>query len=228
MLAAFVLALPSVAEGAKQGWNAFPWLMQQSPMPKVFKDILVIGIVLANYICGLAGLTSTSRMMYAFARDGGLPFSKALAKVNSRHRTPVHAIWWAGALSIVATLYGDAFVVLSTGCAVFLYISYVMPIAAGLRAEMRGTWVKKGPFELGAASKIVAVLAIIGSCVLILVGVQPPNEKVGYLCVGMLIAMVAIWLAFESRRFKGPPIGDMVAKRTSEIAAAEQAVEHRT
>jgi amino acid transporter len=227
MLAAFVLALPSVAEGAKQGWNAFPWLMQQSPMPKIFKDILVIGIVLANYICGLAGLTSTSRMMYAFARDGGLPFSKSLAQVNSRHRTPVHAIWWAAILSIIATLYGDAFVVLSTACAVFLYISYVMPIAAGLRAEMRGTWVKKGPFELGAASKLVAVLAIIGACVLILVGVQPPNEKVGYLSVGMLIAMVVIWLAFESRRFKGPPIGDMAEKKHGGNAAGKRAVEQQ-
>jgi len=224
MLCAFVLALPSVEEGAKQGWNAFPWLMQQSGMPKIFKDILIIGIVIANYICALAGLTSTSRMMYAFSRDGGLPFSRALKHVSPRYRTPATAIWWGAVLSIVATLYGDAFVVLSTGCAVFLYISYVMPIAAGLRAEMNGNWLKKGPFELGAASKLVSFFAIIGCGLLIFVGVQPPNEKVGYLIVGMLVVMLVIWIAFESRRFKGPPIGDMIAKRQAEIAAAEKAV----
>jgi amino acid transporter len=224
MLCAFILALPSVEEGAKQGWNAFPWLMQQSAMPKIFKDILIIGIVIANYICALAGLTSTSRMMYAFSRDGGLPFSGALKQVSHKHRTPVNAIWWGAILSIVATLYGDAFVVLSTGCAVFLYISYVMPIAAGLRAELGGTWATKGPFQLGAASKVVSVLAIIGCGLLIFVGVQPPNEKVGYLTVGMLIAMLVIWIAFESRRFKGPPIGDMIGKRQAEIAEAEKAV----
>ncbi len=115
MLCAFVLALPSVEEGAKQGWNAFPWLMQQSGMPKILKDVLIIGIVIANYLCALAGLTSTSRMMYAFARDGGLPFSKALKHVSPKHRTPVNAIWWAAILCIVATLYGDAFVVLFNG-----------------------------------------------------------------------------------------------------------------
>ena len=224
MICAFVLALPSVEEGAKQGWNAFPWLMSQSPMPKIFKDVLIIGIVLANYLCALAGLTSTSRMMYAFSRDGGLPFSGALRQVSRKYRTPVNAIWWGGILSIVATLYGDAFAVLSTGCAVFLYISYLMPVAAGLRAEMNGSWSSKGPFQLGAASKIVAVLAIIGCALLIFVGVQPPNQKVGYLIVAMLIAMVIIWVAFESRRFKGPPIGDMIAKRQVEIAAAEKAI----
>ena len=224
MLSAFVLALPSVSEGAKQGWNAFPWLMSESGMPKIFKDALIIGIVLANYLCALAGLTSTSRMMYAFARDGGLPFSDALRKVSRAHRTPVNAIWWAAFLAIVATLYGEAFAVLSTACAVFLYISYLMPVAAGLRAEMAGKWINKGPFQLGAASKLVAVLAIIGCALLIFVGVQPPYEKVGYLLVAMLIARLIIWLAFEARRFKGPPIGDMIARRQAEIAAAEKAV----
>ncbi|MBX9630555.1 MAG: amino acid permease [Burkholderiales bacterium] len=224
MLCAFILAMPSIEEGAKQGWNAFPWLMQQSPMPKIFKDILIIAIVIANYICALAGLTSTSRMMFAFSRDGGLPFSRALKHVSRKHRTPVNAIWWGAILSIIATLYGDAFVVLSTGCAVFLYISYILPIAAGLRAEINGKWTAKGPFQLGAASKLVSVLAIIGCALLIFVGVQPPNEKVGYLIVGLLVAMAIFWIAMESRRFQGPPIGDMIAKRQAEIAAAEKAV----
>ncbi len=224
MISAFILAMPSVEEGAKQGWNAFPWLMGQSAMPVVLKNILIVGIVVANYLCALAGLTSTSRMMFAFSRDGGLPFSKALSSVSRKYRTPVNAIWWGAVLSIVATLYGGAFVVLSTGCAVFLYLSYLMPIAAGLRAEMNGTWTTKGPFELGAGSKLVALLAIIGCALLIFVGVQPPNEKVGYLIVAMLIAMGVIWAAFEAKRFQGPPIGDMIAKRQAEIAAAEKAI----
>lgn len=222
MVCSFVLALPSVEEGAKQGWNAFPWMMEQSGMPLIFKNLLIIGIVVSNYLCALAGLTSTSRMMFAFARDGGLPFSKSLRHVSRTHRTPVNAIWWAGILSVVATLYGDAFVVLSTGCAVFLYLSYVMPVAAGLRAELAKTWVHRGPFELGALSPLVSVLAIIGCTLLIFVGVQPPNEKVGYLIVGMLIVMGVFWVAFEGRRFKGPPIGDMIRARQAEIAAAEK------
>jgi amino acid transporter len=186
--------------------------------------VLVIVIVVSNYLCALAGLTSTSRMMFAFARDGGLPFSAALRKVSPTHRTPVNAIWWGAILSIIATLYGDAFVVLATGCAVFLYISYVMAIAAGLRSEISGAWVKKGPFDLGGLSKLVAVLAIIGCALLIYVGVQPPNEKVGYLIVGLTAALIVVWFVPGRRQFDGPPVGDRIAARQAEIAAAERAL----
>lgn len=224
MICSFVLAMPSVAEGAAQGWNAFPWLMQTSAMPAVLKDVLIVGIVIANYLCALAGLTSCSRMLFAFARDGGVPFSSTLKYVNPTHRTPTHAIWWGGILSIVATLYGEAFAVLSTGCAVFLYISYLMPVAAGLRAELKGTWTQKGPFHLGSASKLVAVLAMIGCGVLIFVGVQPPNQKVGYLIVGMMAAMIAIWWGLERKRFQGPPVGEVISAKQAEIKAKERAL----
>jgi len=66
--------MPSVEEGAGQGWNVFYyWLFQGSGMPGILSIILSIGIVASNYLCALAGLTSLSRMTYAFARDGGLP-----------------------------------------------------------------------------------------------------------------------------------------------------------
>jgi amino acid transporter len=164
-------------------------------------------------------------MLYAFSRDGGVPFfSESLRKVSPTHRTPVNAIWWAAILSIVATLYGDAFFVLATGCAVFLYISYVMAVAAGLFAEINGKWTKRGPFNLGGASKLVAALAVIGCLILIAVGVQPPNEKVGYLILGMIVVGVIIWYAVERQRFAGPPIGDIIAKKQAEIAAREKAL----
>jgi amino acid transporter len=163
-------------------------------------------------------------MLYAFSRDGGIPFaSNALRKVSPTFRTPVTAIWVSAVLSIIATLYGDAFFVLATGCAVFLYISYVMAVAAGLLAEGK-TWTQKGPFNLGGLSKPIALFAVIGCLILIAVGVQPPNEKVGYLIVGMIVAGVIIWFAVERQRFAGPPIGEAIAKKQAEIAAREKAL----
>lgn len=226
MVCAFVLAMSSVADGAAQGFNVFPWLMAQSPMPGFLRGLLYIGIVVANYLCALAGLTSTSRMMYAFARDGGLPASDALKKVSPIYRTPVTAIWASATLALLATLYGNAFVVLSTGCAVFLYISYVMPVAAGLLTEGR-TWTRKGPFNLRSLSRPVAVLAIIGGLILAFVGFQPPNEKVLYLTIGLIVALVAIWFAFERRRFAGPPTGAQITQRQAEIAALEARLRER-
>ncbi len=211
MVCAFVLALPDqtdasgkvvdgVSAGAAQGWASFNWLMANSPMPQFLRALLIIGIVVSNFLCALAGLTSMSRMMYAFARDGGLPASGVLRSVSPTTRTPGPAIWAGGVLAVLATLYGDAFIVLSTGCAVFLYISYLMPVAAAMLSEMGGHWKHKGPFNLGGASIPVALLAIIGCAVLITVGVVPPQQKVGYLIVIGLLAMAGLWASMESNR----------------------------
>jgi len=39
-----------------------------------------------------------------------------------------------------------------------------------------------------------------------------------------LLITAVVWFGFERRRFKGPPIGDEVAKRQAAIAAAESAL----
>ena len=223
MVCSFVLAMPSVEEGAAQGWGSFNYVMAQSPMPDVLRKLLYIVIVISNYLCALSGLTSCSRMMFAFSRDGGMPFSNSLRKVSPAHRTPVNAIWASAALAIAATLYGDVFWVLATGCAVFLYLSYVMAVAAGLVAEGK-SWTKKGPFDLGGLSKPIAAFAVFGCIVLIAVGVQPPNQKVGYLIVMMLVAMVVFWYGGLRTRFSGPPIGEAIQRKQAEIAAAEKAL----
>lgn len=204
MVAAFVLALPSVADGAKQGANVFPWLMTVV-LPGAAGRALWVGIVVANYLCGLACVTSTSRMMYAFARDGGLPGSRALRRVSPKWRTPVAAIWTTVALAFASTLYAPAYTTLTTACVIFLYLSYVMPAVAGFRAYGR-SWTRMGPFDLGARLyRALAVVAIAGVALLVWIGVQPPNEKaltVTLAATGLLAA--AWWLGVRSR-FKGPP-----------------------
>ena len=235
MVCSFVLALPDgtdsagnavdgVTAGAAQGWNAFNWLIAQVPMPSLLRSLIIIGIVVSNFLCALAGLTSTSRMMYAFARDGGLPASKTLSKVDPKLRTPGAAIWAAGVLAVLATLYGGAFLILSTGCAVFLYLSYLMPIAAAMRAEIGGNWKNKGPFNLKGASLLVGALAVVGCAVLIFAGVQPPQEKVLYLIVGMIVVMLVVWFGGLRNSFQGPPVGEEIRKRQAAIVAAEKAL----
>ncbi|HNP74137.1 MAG TPA: amino acid permease [Kouleothrix sp.] len=221
MVCALVLAMPSLDEGAGQGANVFYWLLGNSAMPGFLRALISVGIVLSNYLCALAGLTSLSRMTYAFARDGGLPGSNALKTVSAVYRTPVVAIWVGAALTVIGTLYAPAFTVLAAGCAVFLYLSYAMPIAAGLLAEGR-SWKHKGPFNLGAFSRPVALLAIIGGLILAWVGFQPPNEKVLYVGAALAVVMVVIWFAFERRRFEGPPTGEKILARQAEIAAIEE------
>ena len=81
MLSAIVLAIPDMDEAARQGSESFHWIVGQI-LPKQLWSVLALGIVIAQFFCGLATVTSASRMAYAFARDGGLPFSDHVRSVS--------------------------------------------------------------------------------------------------------------------------------------------------
>jgi amino acid transporter len=223
MAVSFVLASPNPAATAKDGANAWLNLYQHLPAPYWLKAVLACAIVLANYLCALAAMTSTSRMIFAFARDGGLPASQLWRLVSARFRTPVPAIWLTAALAIAATLYTPAFNALAAGCALFLFISYAMPIAAGFFAEGK-SWKEFGPFRLGIWSKPFALTTILGVIGLIYAGLQPPFDIVtGYL-LGFVLLLAVLWLGFECRHFHGPPVGAEIKRRQSEILQAEREV----
>ena len=221
-VAAYVLTMPSIQEGAAAGWGSFDYMWNASLMPQWLKVLLAVGLVVVNYICALAGLTSTSRMMYAFSRDGGLPGSATLAHVSTQYRTPTSAIWVSAALALLSTIYAPYYLVLAVACAVFLYISMVMPIAAGLLAEGGPKWSEKGPFHLGGLSKPNAILAIIFGITLAITGFFPPNEKVFYFTIAMVIIMPIVWYAFERNRFEGVPEGEKITARQTMITEIEK------
>jgi amino acid transporter len=198
-VAAYVLTMPSVEAAAATGYGttgaaigAFSYMWNASLMPQWLKIFLAVGLVAVNYMCALAGMTSCSRMMYAFARDGGLPASKTLSNVSTQYRTPTYAIWTSAALALLSTVYAPYYLVLAVACAVFLYLSMVMPIAAGLRSEGTDKWKEKGPFNLGGFSKPNAVLAIIFGITLAITGFFPPNEKIYYFTILFVVALLMV------------------------------------
>jgi amino acid transporter len=221
MAVSFVLASPDPAQTAKDGASGWFNLFNGLPAPVILKQFLAIAIVLSNFLCALAGMTSISRMIYAFARDGGLP--SALARVNPRYFTPVTAIWTGALLALLATLYSPAFAALAAGCALFLYISLAMPVAAGLLAEGK-TWKEFGPFRLGVWSKPLAVITVLGVLVLMYAGIQPPFDILINYAIGLVVLLLVLWFGIESRRFKGPPVGEEIARRQAVIAAQEKAL----
>lgn len=222
-LAAFVLAVPNMDEAAKQGWNVFFWTMDAT-VPAGIKYFLYLTILLAQYFCGLATVTSASRMIFAFARDGGLPASEALKRVSPVHRTPVAAIWTAAVLAVLFTAETSVYSTIVSVTVIFLYISYAVPIALGLFAHGR-TWTRMGPWDMGpAAFKLVAVLCILIAALIFYVGVQPPNDKALWITLVFLAVTAVVWFGLENRRFRGPPVGEAIRQRQAEIRAAEAAV----
>src|SRR5439155_21711227 len=92
MLCAIVLAIPNMDQAAAKGDGVFYWIMK-SVLPRPLYVVLFIAIGVAQYLCALAGLTSASRMAFAFARDGGLPGWRLLRRISPTSRTPAAAIW---------------------------------------------------------------------------------------------------------------------------------------
>jgi amino acid transporter len=193
-VAAYVLTMPSLEEAHAAGWNSFFYMWGASLMPRWLSILLAGGLVVSNYLCALAGLTSCSRMMYAFARDGGIPFvSDTLSHVSTQYRTPTYAIWVSVALALLSTVYAPAYLVLAVACAVFLYLSMVMPVAVGILAEGTDKWKEKGPYNLGALSKPNAVISVAMGVLLAISGFFPPNEKVFYFTLIFAVALLTFW-----------------------------------
>jgi amino acid transporter len=203
-----VLALPDLPTAFAEGAEVFPWLLARVA-PGFWLPALWLGIVVANYLCGLACITSTSRLIYAFARDGGVPAARALRHVSPNSGVPRAAVWVTALAAIVSTLYAPAYTTLSAACAIFLYLSYVMPIAAGSLALGR-TWTRLGPFRLPAALfRAAALLAVAGAGVVVWIGVQPPNDAALGALLAAVLALPAAWWLGVRRRFPGPPLTGM-------------------
>ncbi|PJI42992.1 MAG: amino acid permease [Rhizobium sp.] len=232
MLCSFVLMLPNMDDAAKQGWNVFFWAMDSQVNPTV-KEIMYFLIFISQFLCGLATVTSLSRMIFAFSRDKGLPGSAALSKVSPKHRTPVAAIWIGAILSVLFVWFTSAITIAGTpaysivvSCTViFLFLSFALPIALGFVAIGTPKWPTMGPWNIGAgAFRVVAVLVILAMALIFYIGIQPPNDWALPITIGFFVITAVVWFAFENKRFKGPPIGDEVARRQAGIAAAEKAV----
>jgi hypothetical protein len=108
---------------------------------------------------------------------------------------------------------------------IFLFFSFAIPIALGLFAYGGPRWPKMGPWNMGRAGYTVfALLSIASMVVIFIIGVQPPNALAFNATIGFLVLTAVVWFTFEKRRFQGPPLGDMIAKRQAQIAAAEAAL----
>ncbi len=231
-LCSFVLMIPSMDDAAKQGWNVFFWAFDARVNP-VIKEIVYLVVFVAQLLCGLATVTSASRMIFAFSRDGGLPGSKALSKVSPKFRTPVAAIWTAAILSVlfvwgsslVSVAGTSAYTIVVSCTVIFLFLSFIFPITLGLRAWGTSKWDKMGPWNMGRGLfTLFALLSVLAMILIFIIGIQPPNQWALYITVGFFILTAIIWFLFENRRFKGPPIGDLIAERQALIVAAEKAV----
>ncbi|MBI3185871.1 MAG: amino acid permease [Myxococcales bacterium] len=204
MLLAVTLAIGDLSSTAAAG-NPFIHVLR-SALGEGLGGALVWLVIGAMWFCGLSSITSNSRMLFAFARDGGLPASRHIAKVSSRFRSPHVAVWVSAAAAFGVALWADAYAAMVALSTIALYASYAVPIAIGLWARRSGRWANRGPWDLGRYSDPVNAVALAWVAVVTVLFVLPPNQLAGYTFGGCLLLLGALWHLAVRRRFKGPAV----------------------
>ncbi|HEY6293392.1 MAG TPA: amino acid permease [Terriglobia bacterium] len=166
--------------------------------------------VMAMWFCGLATVTSNSRTVYAFARDGGLPFSTLWKRVSPQHRTPGAAIWLSVIAAFAVALYSGAYPVVTSISTIGLYLSYILPVYLGVRARRAGRWRERGPWHLGRYSGAVNLAALAWTVFICVMLVMPPNQLAGETMLGVTASLAIWYFAGERRRFQVASSGKLL------------------
>ena len=140
LLLAAILAAPSLTNG-DLATGGLPYVLT-SRLGSTVGKVFLADVTVAISVCTLAIQTAATRMMFSMSRDGALPFSGALGRVNAVTGTPILPAVLTGVLSaalLVINLGTPAlFTDLTSACIVTLYAAYLFVTVPSLIARLRG------------------------------------------------------------------------------------------
>jgi amino acid transporter len=187
------------------------------------KAVILISTV-GQIFCGMACVTSASRMTFAFSRDGAVPGHNLWRRLG-KNRTPTWAVLFVCLCALIVTIPAYfpnhlgtpvAFFAVTSISVIGLYIAYTIPVF--LRWRM-GSEFKAGPWTLGNKYKWMNPIAFswVAICVVIFCLPFAPAgvffksgfewSAVNYapiVTIGVMAA-VTIWFVVSAKRsFTGP------------------------
>jgi amino acid transporter len=205
--------------------------------PAMFK--LVVFIATAGQIyCSTACLTSCSRMLFAFSRDGAVPGASLWARVNAAG-TPRNAVMISSTVAVALALPAlykapnslpVAFSAVVSIGVVGLYVAFAIPIWYRWKA---GDSFRPGPWTLGSKYKWMCLLAVAEiaytSVVMLLPGSPAGNPfddafhwtGINYAPIVVLGTLLLLWIGWHvsaKKWFTGP-------KHTIELPAGVSSAE---
>ncbi len=215
LISALILAMPETdpLKATVEG-GGVPFIL--SELSSWLQDFLLVIIIFAFFSCGTSVQGAGSRLAFSYARDGALPGSKWISKVNQRFKTPVNALLAGAAVTVLFALLVfatpakdikvwfvtypaniNALVSLVSFSVSGIYLSFLLTVIAAIVARKRG-WVAEGSFQLGKWGWTVCVLAAV-YLGLMLVNIVAPtglSSPRGYFNLDwitlLVIAMIAI------------------------------------
>ena len=198
--------LPAVLNARDAGGNEIPAVMVvlTTALGERAGVIFSALAAMAMWFCGLSAVTWSSRIIYAFARDGGLPGSGYWRQVHADHQTPAPAIWLCVVLGFLAAVYSGAYAVITSISTIGLYLSYIIPVWLHWRARGTERELGQGPWHLGRWSRVVNLLAMIWVAFLCVVLSIPDGFRTGRSILAVLV-MLGLWYFLRERKhFEGP------------------------
>lgn len=184
--------------------------------------LFVIGF-LASF---LALQTSASRLIWATARDGGLPGAKVLARLSRKRRQPVGPLLITTVVGTILFLLSNVAENLYTLMVNFtsgsFYLSFLFPLIGFAIVLVRKRW-KPGVFSLGRATIPVAMIAVVWAIVQT-INIAWPRAvyKEGYLdwsiVIGTAVLAVTGVLVYAGVRKAIPHVGGLEYRTPDERA----------
>jgi amino acid transporter len=222
-----LLAITFAAQSPKSGNGGSIPLLTEALGSGSLKAVLLISSI-GQLFCGMACLTSASRMCYAFSRDGAIPGSRIWSRVNQK-RIPFNAVIFmavcAGIITIPAyvptTVEGVgpvpiAFYAVVSIAVIGLYVAYVIPIYLRWRNADRFS---PGPWTNGAKYRWMNPFATVWVALITVIFILPTTPAgvpwrdefdwkfVNYAPLvtgGLLLAVGIWWLVSAKNTFTGP------------------------
>lgn len=146
-------------------------LASAQPVPPIIKVAvgssggafaLLVPIMVLGILCGVGCITASSRCIWAFARDGAMPGSGWLTRVNTRLGVPINAMTMSMIIHLLLGLiyFGSvaAFNAFSGVGVLTLNASYATPVAINVLTGRKQ--VKGAAFPLGAFGYVANIVAI--------------------------------------------------------------------
>ncbi len=211
VLMGLVAAVPDLA-AAGSYINPVLFILE-SRLGFVLGTLFFLVAVVAQFFCGMSSITTNSRMIYAFSRDGAVPGSRLWHSLD-RGRTPRNAIILSAVaafiLAVPSVISDVAYVAVTSIAVIGLYIAYVLPILLRLFARE----FQRGPWHLGAWSKLIGVISVLWVIFISVLFMLPTATPItvqnfnytGVVVLGALLILVIWWLASARSWFKGPHI----------------------
>jgi amino acid transporter len=197
----------------------------ETALTSAWAKVVILISTVGQLFCGMACVTSSSRMTFAFSRDGAVPGHRLWRHLSRRNRTPTWAVLFVCLFAVIITVPAYfpnskgvpvAFLAVTSISVIGLYIAYTIPVFLRWRL---GDRFQPGPWTLGRRYRFNNLIATGWTAICVVIFCLPFSpagvffkhgfswSAVNYaplVTIGVMLAVTIWYLGWARHTFKGP------------------------